>query len=341
MARYLVTGGCGFIGSHIADALVAAGHAVRILDNLSSGKRENLPAGAELVIADIRDFAAVTRCIEGVDGIFHLAAIASVEESRQRWLDCHAINLGGTIHLFEAARRVSPVPRIVYASSAAIYGDSGNLPLTETALPRPINAYGADKLGCELHARVASLLHGVPTIGLRLFNVYGPRQNPSSPYSGVVSVFVSRLERRTPITIYGDGRQVRDFIAVADVVAFFISAMIADRGFGEAFNACTGRGVSVQQLAEALASVMGVEPQIEYALPRRGDIRLSIGDSAAAARVLGRRSRYSLGEGLAQMLGRSWDRSESGAPTRQIGKRDTRNTARPEQLEISSAQGKP
>ena len=305
MARYLVTGGCGFIGSHLADALVAEGHTVRILDNLSTGKRENLPAGAELVIGDIRDIAAVRRSVEGVDGLFHLAAIASVEESRQKWLECHAINLGGTIHLLEAVRRMAAVPRIVYASSAAVYGDSANLPLTETALPRPINAYGADKLGCELHARVACLLHGIRTIGLRLFNVYGPRQDPSSPYSGVISIFASRLARGGPITIYGDGRQIRDFIAVADVVPFFLSAMTADRGFGEAFNACTGHGVSVQQLAETLGNVLGIQPQIEYAPARPGDIRVSIGNPEAAAEVLGRRTRYSLAEGLAQMIGLS------------------------------------
>jgi len=305
MARYLVTGGCGFIGSHVADALVAAGHWVRVLDNLSTGKRANAPASAELVVGDICDFAAVKRCVESVDGIFHLAAIASVEESRRKWLECHAVNLGGTIHLFEAARQMPTAPRIVYASSAAVYGDSADVPLAETALPRPINAYGADKLGCELHARVAVLLHGVPTVGLRLFNVYGPRQDPVSYYSGVISMFVSRLEHRDPITIYGDGRQVRDFIAVADVVRFFLSAMSVDRVSGEAFNVCTGHGVSVRQLAEILGSVMDVDPQIEHAPARVGDIRVSIGDPARAAQILGRRAQYSLAEGLARMLARS------------------------------------
>src|SRR6185437_957775 len=151
MSRYLVTGGCGFIGSHLADALVARGHRVRILDNLSTGKRDNAPAAAELVIGDIVNWRTVADCVDGLDGVFHLAAIASVDQSRRDWLGCHATNLTGAINVFDAARRAVAPPRIVYASSAAVYGDGATRPLVESDLPRPINAYGADKLGCELH----------------------------------------------------------------------------------------------------------------------------------------------------------------------------------------------
>jgi UDP-glucose 4-epimerase len=305
MARFLVTGGCGFIGSHLADALVARGHRVRILDDLSTGKRENAPAAAELVVGDITDPGTVEACVAGVDGVFHLAAIASVEQSRRDWLGCHAVNFTGTLNVFEAARQAPARPRVVYTSSAAVYGDSASVPLGETGLPRPINAYGADKLGCELHGRVATLLHGVPTVGLRLFNIYGPRQDPSSPYSGVISIFFDRLRRRAPIEIFGDGGQVRDFVAVADAVEFFIAAMEADAIAGDAFNVCTGRGTTVKALAETVATVLGVAPEIRHAAARPGDIRISIGDPAKAARKLGCSALLSLSEGLSRMVTRA------------------------------------
>jgi UDP-glucose 4-epimerase len=302
MARFLVTGGCGFIGSHIADALAARGDEVRVLDDLSTGKRENLAPGAELVVGDIADFSAVERAVDGMDGIFHLAAIASVDASRRAWVRCNAVNLAGTIHVFEAARRQSVQPRVVYASSAAVYGDSGENPLDERMFPRPINAYGADKLGCELHGRVATLLHAVPTIGLRLFNVYGPRQDPSSPYSGVISIFAERLKHGAPLTVYGDGRQVRDFIAVADVVEFFLSAMKVEQGIGEAFNVCTGRGTTISELAATLGRVLGRTPEVVHAPARPGDIRVSTGNPSRAAHVLGQTARLNLHEGLQRLL---------------------------------------
>jgi UDP-glucose 4-epimerase len=238
-----------------------------------------------------------------MDGVFHLAAIASVDQSRRDWLGCHAVNLTGAINIFDAARRGDPPPRIVYASSAAVYGDSAAVPLTEIERLRPINAYGADKLGCELHGRVATLLHGVPTVGLRLFNVFGPRQDPASPYSGVISIFIDRLRRREAITILGDGRQVRDFIAVADVVEFFLAAMTAADCAGEAFNVCTGHGTTILQLAETLGSVLGVKPELRFASARPGDIRMSIGDPARAAQALGTKARLSLRDGLARTVG--------------------------------------
>jgi UDP-glucose 4-epimerase len=303
MARYLVTGGCGFIGSHLADALVGAGHRVRILDNLSSGKRENAPKAAELVVGDITDRALVGRCAEGVDGIFHLAAIASVEICRRDWIGTHGVNLTGTINIFDAARRDGgPGVPVVYTSSAAIYGDLAKLPASETDLPRPTNSYGADKLGTELYGRVATLLYGVPTVGLRLFNIYGPRQDPSSPYSGVISIFAERLRRRVPLTIFGDGGQTRDFVAVADAVAFFIAAMAAEGAAGEVFNVCTGVPTSILDLARYMGDHLGLAPELTMSAARPGDIRASVGDPSRAARTLRCEAKLSVRQGLAALL---------------------------------------
>ena len=303
MASFLVTGGCGFIGSHLADALVARGDRVRILDNLSTGKRENAPAAADLVVGDIGDRQMVRDCAAGVDGIFHLAAIASVEQSRRDWAGCHAVNLTGCINVFDAARRdPGRGTRVVYTSSAAVYGDSATMPLTEAVVARPTNPYGADKLGCELHGRVATLLFGVPAVGLRLFNVYGPRQDPASPYSGVISIFARRLSQRQPVAVHGDGRQVRDFVAVADVVAFFLAAMAADTGAGEVFNVCTGTGTTIIELAQLIGDYLGMTPQIDFAPARPGDIRASIGDPAGARQGLGCTARLSTRQGLGVLL---------------------------------------
>src|SRR5665213_2338149 len=256
MARstYLVTGGAGFIGSHLCDALVGDGHAVRVLDDLSTGVRTNLPASVELIEGDIADQAAMQEAVAGVDGCFHLAAIASVARGVEDWLGTHRANLTGAITLFDTVRREPlPVP-VVYASSAAVYGDGARLPITEDAAKRPLSAYGADKYACELHAEVASHVHAVPTVGLRFFNVYGPRQDPRSPYSGVISIFCERLRRGAPVEVFGDGGQTRDFIAVADVVAALRAAMARRktvvpvipeaRGLpaSDVYNVCTGIG---------------------------------------------------------------------------------------------------
>ena len=223
--HYLITGGCGFIGSHLAERLLAGGHRVTIIDDLTTGKRENAPAGAEVVIADITTPGVFDAVAEQVDGCFHLAAIVSVQRSSKDWLRTHQVNASGTVALLDAiARKGRRVP-VVFASSAAVYGDNAHIPLKETALCTPLSAYGADKLTCELHAFVASHIHGIPTIGLRVFNVYGPRQDPLSPYSGVISIFAHRMKQHLPITIYGDGEQSRDFIYVGDVVSGLVASM--------------------------------------------------------------------------------------------------------------------
>ena len=299
MARYLVTGGCGFIGSHLADALLADGHDVRILDNLSTGHRDNAPDGTELMIGDVADRVAVRQAIAGTDGVFHLAAIASVERSIDDWVGTHISNLTGCITVFDAARRArdaGPVP-VVYASSAAVYGINEAVPLAENAEAQPMTAYGADKLGCELHGYIATTLYGVPTTGLRFFNVYGPRQNPDSPYSGVISIFCDRLAAGNPITIHGDGRQVRDFIHVADVVRFLMRAM-AVPAEGDVFNVCTGTGTTIVDLAKTIASLCGATPDLIFRAPRPGDVRLSIGDPARAEKLFGIRAEMPLKDGL-------------------------------------------
>ncbi len=307
MADYLVTGGCGFIGSHVADALLAAGSGVRILDDLSTGARANAPRGAEVIVGDVADGSAVEAAMAGMDGCFHLAAIASVQMGLEDWAGTHRVNLGGTIHVFEAARRAragEPVP-VVYASSAAVYGDNPEVPLAEAAAPSPISAYGADKLGCELHGRVAAEAHGVPTAGLRFFNVYGPRQDPGSPYSGVISIFADRIGKGEEVTIYGDGGQVRDFVYVGDVVRALLAAMAALDPAAPAwavYNVCAGRAISVNELAATLGAISRVEPRIRHAPARAGDIRTSIGDPAKAAAALGFEARTTLADGLAATL---------------------------------------
>jgi UDP-glucose 4-epimerase len=304
MARYLVTGGCGFIGSHLIERLLAAGHAVRVLDDLSTGKRENLPDGVPVTVGDVADEALVRDLMAGMDGCFHLAAVASVQRSQEEWLATNRANLVGTIAVFDAARKAKdgrPVP-VVYASSAAVYGDNPDTPLNEDAATRPLSAYGADKLACELHARVADGVHGVPTTGFRFFNVYGPRQDPKSPYSGVISIFAGRIARGEPITIHGDGEQVRDFVYVKDLVRYLTAAMDAPRAGAPVFNVCTGKPTSVNRLAAVLADLSGRTPDVSHGPARAGDIRVSIGDPARLVGAFGMACGTDLVDGLRDTL---------------------------------------
>lgn len=306
MATYLVTGGCGFIGSHLADALVAAGHQVRIVDDLSTGKRENAPAGAEIIVGDIADTGLMTKAMQGIDGCFHLAAIASVQRGNEDWLGTHRANLTGAITAFDLARSCNPrgpVP-VVYASSAAVYGDNPALPLKEISATQPLSAYGADKLGCELHARVAWVVHKVPSTGFRFFNIYGPRQDPKSPYSGVIAIFADRVSAGEPITINGDGGQYRDFVYVTDVVRHLVAAMAGMQAGAAVFNICTGRATTVLELAQAIARIAGRnDPKIVHGPARAGDIRESLGDPAAARAAFGFTADTLIADGLKPTLG--------------------------------------
>ena len=304
MSTYLITGGCGFIGSHLADALIAAGHRVRILDDLSTGRLENAPRQAELLIDDVSRPGAARAAMEDVDGCFHLAAIASVVRSTEDWTGAHRINLSATISVFDAARKARPdklIP-VVYASSAAIYGENPDLPLAETASPRPLSAYGADKFGCELHAAVAGRVHNVPVLGLRFFNIYGPRQDPDSPYSGVISIFAGKMARGETPVIFGDGGQTRDFVYVGDTVRHLIAGMSRADATAPVFNVCTGRAITIRSLATTMCEVLGLPGNLRFEPARQGDIRSSLGDPRRAIAALGLTANTPLAEGLRSTL---------------------------------------
>lgn len=300
MSTYLVTGGCGFIGSHLCAALVGRGDAVRVLDDLSTGRRSKLPPGAALVEGDVADAALAREASAGVDGCFHLAAISSVGVCNRDWIGGHRTNLTGAITIFDAARGTG-IP-VVYASSGAVYGDCSRLPLGEDAERQPLSPYGADKIGCELHARAAAVVYGLASVGLRFFNVYGPGQDPRSPYSGVISIFCERIRRREPIEMYGDGAQTRDFIFVADVVSALLRAMDARLSGAHIFNVCTGHGTSVLELARTIARLCGTTPDIRFHPRRPGDIKNSCGDPGAARQALGLAAPTDLASGLAATL---------------------------------------
>lgn len=263
---------------------------MRVVDDFSTGKRANLPADVQVITGDVADADLMREAVKGIDGCYHLAAIASVARGLTEWVATHRTNLTGTITLFEAIARGSERPPVVYASSAAIYGDA-TPPTAEDAPRRPLSAYGADKAGCEFHAAVATRVHGIPTVGLRFFNVYGPRQDPSSPYSGVISIFCDRRFRGLPIDIYGDGEQTRDFIYVSDVVMALLAAM--DRpNLAPIYNVCTGTPISIRHLAgviDRLIEAYGVrfDPAIRHLPARAGDIRHSTGSPALLRRTLG------------------------------------------------------
>lgn len=308
MQRYLVTGGAGFIGSHLVHCLASLGHHVRVLDDLSSGAAERLPPGVELRVADARDTQAVGAAAADRDGIFHLAAIASVVRSVEDWAACHTINQSATVVVLEAARRHGGLP-VVFASSAAIYGDQ--CPATEALAPAPQSPYGADKAGCELHLAAGWHSFALPSAALRFFNVFGPGQDPGSPYSGVISAFLSRALAERPIVIHGDGRQSRDFIYVADVVRCLVAAMRRLHQGPAHFvcNACSGRATTIRELAEAVGAAVGLPVRIEHGPARVGDIRHSRGDARRAATLLEVAAQTAIPDGLAATV--RWMRAQS------------------------------
>jgi UDP-glucose 4-epimerase len=276
---------------------------VRVLDNFSTGRLENLDPRCEVVTGDVADADLVTRVLKGAAGCFHLAAISSVARANESWIETHRTNLTGTITVLDTARADGGVP-VVYASSAAVYGDRGSDPIAEHVQPAPLTAYGADKLGSELHARVAFGVHGVPTLGLRMFNVYGPRQDPGSPYSGVISIFGRAIAQRAPVTVHADGMQVRDFVFVSDAVDHFVSGMawLRENPSAAILNVCTGHGTRIRELAAVLGEIEQTVPDIRGGPARAGDIRSSVGDPTLAARLLGVRARLDLRRGLVATL---------------------------------------
>ncbi|MBT4136347.1 MAG: SDR family oxidoreductase [Candidatus Latescibacteria bacterium] len=306
MAVYLITGGSGFIGSHIAEMLLTdSDHEVRIYDNLSSGHKKNIANLSGQVVFfedDVRDTQALSSAMAGVDYVFHEAALVSVIDSVHRPRDNHEINLTGTLNVLETAQK-SGVKRVVLASSAAIYGNDLTLPKQETMRPQPESPYGLAKIGKEYYARIFSTLYDLPVVALRYFNVYGPRQDPKSAYSGVISIFVDRVLNNDAITIFSDGEQSRDFVFVKDVAKANLLAMHADniKG-GEVFNVATGESVSLLHLLKAIQDIEGSHVTPTFGPERAGDIRHSAADITLAQSILGFKPDYSLSDGLAELV---------------------------------------
>ncbi|WP_426143608.1 NAD-dependent epimerase/dehydratase family protein [Pseudomonas sp. DWP3-1-2] len=306
-APVLITGGAGFIGSHLTDALLAKGFAVRILDDLSTGKRSNLPlnnARVELIEGDVADAALVARVAQGCQGVVHLAAVASVQASVEDPVRTHQSNFIGTLNVCEAMRQAG-IKRVVFASSAAVYGNNGEgEPISEDTPKSPLTPYASDKLSSEHYLDFYRRQHGLEPVIFRFFNIFGPRQDPSSPYSGVISIFAERADKGLPIAIFGDGEQTRDFFYVGDVVKLLTQALeIPDPQEG-AINVGLNQTTSLNQLLGALSDVLGRLPEITYKEARSGDIKHS---RANNQRLL---SRFTLDEptpltvGLARLLGR-------------------------------------
>lgn len=301
----LITGGAGFIGSHIAEALLAEGHQVRVFDNLSSGHLHNLDhlkGRVEFVRGDVRDRAAIGAAMQGMSHCFHEAALVSVFESVEKPFDNHDINMTGTLNVLQAARDAG-TKRVVFASSAAIYGNDPELPKRETMRPQPASPYAAGKITGEYYLSIFAQLYGVQTVSLRYFNVFGPRQDPKSMYSGVISKFTDDVKAgRTP-TIFGDGQQTRDFVFVKDVAQANLKAMFGERvGAGEACNVATGQTASLLDMVRVLGELTGRSITPTFKDARKGDIQHSSADIAKARQLLGYEPKFTLKSGLQLLL---------------------------------------
>jgi nucleoside-diphosphate-sugar epimerase len=297
---YLVTGGAGFIGSHITEALCKRGERVRVFDSLITGKRENLAhlAGKiEFIEGDIRDYDAIRRAMDGVRVTFHEAAIPSVPRSVAEPQLNHDANSNGTFNVLMAARDAG-VKRVVYAASSSAYGETEELPKRETMPPSPLSPYAAAKLFGEYYCQVFTRVYGLETVSLRYFNVFGPRQDPSSPYSGVISKFVTALLKGETPVIFGDGEQSRDFTYVANVVDANLRAAEAPAASGEMMNMGIGERITLNQLLAELQTIIGTSLTPRYEAPRAGDVRHSLADISRAERLLGYRPLVGLREGL-------------------------------------------
>ncbi len=303
MANYLVTGGAGFIGSHLAEELVRRGHRVRVVDSLITGKRANLShlPEVEFLHGDLAEGAIARRAVEGMDYVLHQAAIPSVPRSVEDPVTSNRANIDATLNLLVAARDAK-VKRVVYAGSSSAYGNQPTLPKVETMPTAPLSPYALQKLVAEQYCQLFTELYGLETVTTRYFNVFGPRQDPSSPYSGVISLFISAMSAgRTP-TIYGDGEQTRDFTYVANVVDGVLRAVEAPRVSGQVINVATGGRISLNQLFEAVRRTTGGSDAPTHAPPRAGDVKDSQADISKARQLLGYTPLVSFDEGLSRTV---------------------------------------
>lgn len=304
MSNVLVTGGTGFIGSHLVDALLARGDHVRVFDNLSTGNRANLDQTnprLEIVDGDLTDPQAVAQAVDGMDLVFHQAALSSVPRSVERPLDTNAACVTGTLHVLDAARRAG-VRRLVYAASSSAYGDQPTSSKRETDLPAPISPYGAAKLAAEYYCQAFTATYGFETVSLRYFNVFGPRQDPGSPYSAVIPLFITAILNGQQPKIYGDGHQSRDFCYVANVVHANLLAAEAQGAAGKVFNVACGQTTSLLELLAQLNRLLGTDVKPIHEPARAGDVRESLADITQARRILGYEPLVGFNEGLERSI---------------------------------------
>nr|WP_314877077.1 NAD-dependent epimerase/dehydratase family protein [uncultured Pseudomonas sp.] len=306
-APILITGGAGFIGSHLSDALLGKGYAVRILDDLSTGKRANLQLqhpGLELIEGDVADAALVARAAAGCRAVVHLAAVASVQASVDDPVKTHQSNFIGTLNVCEAMR-LNGVRRVLFASSAAVYGNNGEgQSIAEDTPKAPLTPYAVDKLASEQYLDFYRRQHGLEPVIFRFFNIFGPRQDPSSPYSGVISIFSERATQGLPIKVFGDGEQTRDFLYVGDLVQVMVQALEQPQVEEGAVNIGLNQATSLNQLLAALRDVVGSLPDISYSEARSGDIRHSRADNARLLARFKLPQPTPMVEGLAKLLGK-------------------------------------
>jgi len=309
MTRYLVTGGAGFIGSHIVRTLLEQDASVRVLDNFTTGKRENLEGldvrfgkeGIQIIEGDIRDLKILASAMQDVEVVFHEAAFVSVPESMANPGDCFDTNVTATVSLFETARNLG-VQRVIVASSAAVYGESDSLPLREESTTQSLSPYAASKRVDEIYAQMYTHAFGVDVVALRYFNVYGPRQRPDSMYAAAIPIFIRRLLEKKPITIFGDGGQTRDLVNVHDVVRANLLAAGHPSAPGKVFNVCTGLETRLLDLLEALNCIFPDAPQAVFAPTRPGDIYRSVGSPDFSAQTIGFRAQVALADGLVETV---------------------------------------
>lgn len=297
---FLVTGGAGFIGSNLVDRLLELGHRVRVIDNFSTGLRTNLAHvqdSVELIEGDIQSYERVHNSVLGIDFVVHLAALPSVPRSVQDPLTSHQVNTTGTLNVLSAARDAG-VKRVVIASSSSVYGANPALPKREDMTLLPISPYGASKVAAESYCRAFSEVYGLETVALRYFNVFGPRQNPRSQYSAVIPRFIELAKEGKPVTIFGDGEQIRDFTFVSNVVEATVAATSAPKASGHAMNIACGAAVSLLELVRTIEAALGTEIAREFAPTRPGDIKASYADISMAKELLGYEPAVCLEDGI-------------------------------------------